>query len=164
MKPLLILLLSLFTLPANDNGLFTEDVIVKNGDGKEINLKNIEITKDTVMVFTWSYWCGSCKKYLDSYKANKRYKNYQIIAVAIVKGDSIKLEKQIADQHQWPFEVYYDNKQNVAKFLYKKGYYKFDFKYEKKVGFYGFPNIFMFVKGKFLCTSCDKYANPHSQK
>jgi len=163
MKTLLTILFLLLALLSNKNEIFTEDVLVKDINGKEVNLKDFETTKDTVMVFLWAKWCGACKMRLDYYKANKRYRNYQILAIAVTQGDSIDKEKEIINKHQWPFQIYFDNNQNIAKFFIKKGYFKQP-KEQKDFGFYGFPQTFMFVKNIFLCKSCDKYANPYSQK
>lgn len=163
MKFFLLIFSTLFILTINDNALFNEDILVKDFAGNEINLKNIKITKDTIMICTWSDWCGSCIKRLDYYKANKRYENYQIFAFANVsKEGSFEKEKIILNEHKWSFHIYYDNNNNLANFLFKKGYLKSNPLYkENKVRLEG---IFMFVKNKFLCSSCDKYANPNMQK
>ena len=150
------------TTPAN--GIFTEDVIVKDSNGKEMNLKQIEITKDTVMVFAWCKTCGACIHCLDFYKSKDRYKSYQIIAIAMTKNDTIDREKYIVRKHHWNYQVYFDKNQSLVNYLTKKGYYKQPASHESYVGFYGFPQIFMFVKEKFFCKSCDKYANPSSVK
>jgi len=146
------------------NDIFTENVFVKDTNYKEINLKEIEIIKDTVMVFVWCKTCGACIKYLNWYKSENKEKNYQILAIAITKNDSIEKEKSIINKNQWTFQLYYDNKQNLAKFFTKKGYYKNpNYKSDGYV-FNGFPKVFMFVKNKFLCNGCDKYSNPYHYK
>ncbi|HNW98142.1 MAG TPA: redoxin domain-containing protein [Bacteroidales bacterium] len=143
-----------------NNDIFTEDVFVKNIDDKELNLKNIEITKDTVMIIVWCKTCGACIKYMDWYKTKNKEKNYQILAIAINKNDTIDKEKEIINKHQWPFQIFFDKNQNLAKFLNKKGFYRNPNYKIRGEGFTSFPYIFMFVKNKFFCISCDKYANP----
>ncbi len=150
------------SIPAN--GIFTEDVIVKDSNDKEVNLKQIEITKDTVMVFAWCKTCGACIHYLDFYKTKTRYQNYQIIAIASTTNDTIDREKSIIRKHQWPYQIYFDKNKNLAIYLTKKGYNKQPASHESYVGFYGFPKIFIFVKNKFFCNDCDKYINPYSVK
>ncbi|PIP54518.1 MAG: hypothetical protein COX07_04905 [Bacteroidetes bacterium CG23_combo_of_CG06-09_8_20_14_all_32_9] len=165
MKLIISFITTLLILILSDIAIFTEDVIVKDIKGKEVNLQNIKITKDTVMIFVWCKTCGSCIKCLDYYKARKRYQNYQILAIAITKGDSIETEKTIINKHHWTFQMYFDNKQKLAKYMSKKGYFKFKpRKKTEEIGYYGFPQRYMFVKNKFLCNGCDKYANPYSLK
>jgi len=150
------------TTPAN--GIFTEDLIVKDSNGKEVNLKQIAITKDTVLIFVWCKTCGSCIHCLDFYKTRDRYKNYQILAIAITKNDTIEREKYLIRKHNWNNQVYFDKNQNLAKFFIKKGYHKLPETQKNYIGFCGFPQTFMFVKNKFLCNDCGKYVNPYSVK
>jgi peroxiredoxin len=146
------------------NELFTDDIMVKDSLGNPINLRNIEITKDTVLIFVWCKTCGSCIHYLNFYKNKNRYTNYQILAVTINRSDTIENEKAIINKHSWPFQIFFDKEQNFAKFVIRNGFFS-NFKRTEKQNheaFHSFPQVFMFVKNKFFCYSCDKYANPFS--
>ena len=142
------------------NKIFTEDLFVKDFSHNRINLKDIEISKDTVLVFVWCKTCGSCIHYLNWFKSKGKEKNYQIIAIAITKNDSIDREKAFMEKFKWPFQIYYDKNQSVAKYFVNR-YFKESNQNRKEVGFYGFPRIFMFVKNEYFCSSCDKFVNPY---
>ena len=146
------------------NKIFTEDLFVNDFSNNHLNLKDCEISKDTVLVFVWCKTCGSCIHYLNWLKSSGKEKNYQIFAIAITKNDSIEREMAFVKKFKWPFQVYYDKNQSLAKYFVKKKYFKDLNPNRKEIGFYGFPRIFMFVKNEFLCNSCDKFVNPYFQK
>lgn len=146
------------------NRIFKDDVFVKDYSGKIVSLKKIDILKDTVLVFVWCKSCGACIYYLNWMKAQNKQKNYQILAIAITKNDTIEKERAIVEKYKWPFQIYFDENQNLAKYFTKCKYYK-ESNYERKeVGFHGFPKAFMFVRNEFFCYSCDKYVNPFMHK
>ncbi len=166
MKLLISFLLAIFLFSVSGKSQFAEDVFVKGIDGKDVNLKNIEITKDTVMIYVWCKTCGICIANLDNYKRWNLEKNYQIITIAISKSDSIETEKKIIEKHKWTYQLYYDNYyiQNLTKFFIKKGYYKMPNNSEKEVErFAYYPQVFIFVKGQLICSefkNCNQYLYP----
>jgi hypothetical protein len=152
----MIFLLSAFLFAVSGNAIFTENVFVKDFNGKAVNLKEIEITKDTVMVFIWCKTCGACVKRLNTLKNSQ---TRQIIAIAITENDSVEKEKLIIAKNNWTFNLYYDQHQNSIKYLVEKKYMK-NYKMEGGKYRFGYPQIFMFVKDQFVCYSCDKFLPP----
>lgn len=133
--------------------IFTNDLIVYDINFKEFNLKNLEIRKDTVILMVWNKTCGSCIKHLNSLKENT---TKQIIAIAMVDNLSIDREKSLILANGWKYDMFFDNRQNLVKYLIDKRYLT---QYEVSKGRYRFfyPQIFMFAKGKLICKGCDKF-------
>lgn len=144
------------TLP---NSIFTEDVLVRDTTGATINLRNLLTTKDTVMIFVWCKHCGSCISRLDWFNTSLKQSKYQIIAITINGAEGMRDEMEMIKKRNWPFQFFFDQDQNVAKFFHRKAYYHSPAS-RSSIGFYAFPNVFMFVKGDLLCNGCDKYSNP----
>lgn len=161
---LCFLSISLF-LQANDKPttkqkIITEDLFVKDFGGNSVNLKNLAIRKDTVVVFAWCKTCGACIRYLNYLKS----KNYQLIAVAITENDSIEAEKTIVDRFHWDFELFYDSKNRLANYLYRKGIFDNRAIKNHKIVFGGFPKIYLFINGVLVKQNADRYINPAMNK
>lgn len=139
--------------------LFTEDLLLKDFNNNLVNLKFLEFDKDTLVLFVWCKTCGPCIKLLNQLRDNKAHKKFQVLAVAIVKDDSIKREKEIIEKNNWPFQLYYDDEQNLGKFMGDRGYYVNPFTNNKIHSFSAFPAVFMFVKGELMCFGCREFLN-----
>ncbi len=152
MKTVIFVFLTLM-LSSDSDSLFNDNIMVHDINGSEFNLIDLETTKDTVMVIVWCKTCGSCIKRLNSFK---NIKTRQVLAIATTHTDNIDTEKSIIAKNNWTFDVFFDTKQEFVKYLIKKKYLT---RYKKAGDNYqfGYPQIYMFVKNKFICKSCDNY-------
>ena len=153
MKLLTCVFLVLLFFNSNNDKIFDENIIVHDINSKEFNIRDLKITKDTVMVMIWCKTCGSCIKRLNSLK---NINNRQILAIASTENGTIEKEKAIIAKNNWTYDLFFDTEQNFVKFLIQKKYLT---QYEKVGNKYRFfyPQIFMFVNNKFVCNSCDDF-------
>lgn len=140
------------------NHIFSEDVIVHDTMGNEINLKKIEINKDSVMFIFWSKSCSPCFKKMNILKSQNRQKTIQIIALSRGgKANEAKI-KQIIDWYSWPFSFYFDTNESFIKYMVQNKYLT---SFTIKNGHYNarVPQTYLFVNNKFHCFGCDEIIN-----
>lgn len=64
----------------------------------------------------------------------------------------------------WNFELFYDSKNRLANYLYRKGLFDNRTVKNHKIAFGGFPKIYLFINGILVKQDVDKYINPAMNK
>lgn len=143
------------------NKIFNEDVLVHDTVGNKINLRKIEISKDSVMFIFWSKTCPPCIKKLDLLKAQNRQETIQIIGISHGGKSNVGKIKKIIAEHSWPFDFYFDTTEDFIKYMIQNKYLV-DSRYYRFVnGHYNLlvPQTYLFVNNKFHCFGCGEIIN-----
>jgi len=64
----------------------------------------------------------------------------------------------------WDFELFYDSKNRLENYLYRKGLFDNRTVKNHKIAFGGFPRIYLFINGVLVKQNAYKYINPAMEK
>lgn len=117
-KKILFLAIFLCTVSTINSQTELPDLVLKNMDGKNINLK--EISKDKTIVFSfWATWCGPCVNELDAiadqYEDLQDEIGFELIAVSIDDTRTKSRVKPLVNGKGWEYEILLDVNQEFKR-------------------------------------------------
>tara|TARA_B110000196_G_scaffold58591_1_gene48602 strand:+ start:1407 stop:1922 length:516 start_codon:yes stop_codon:yes gene_type:complete len=100
----------------NDNPKSYKNVVFKDINNKEINLKNFQ-NKLLILNF-WATWCAPCREEmpsLDLLQSDKRFNNLKVFAINIGQENPSKAKKFFKNLNIKNLEIYFDISNNLVK-------------------------------------------------
>ena len=85
------------------------NIIIKDLDGNNVNIQNIENDSNPIILNFWATWCKPCKNELnnidDLYEEWKEETNVKIIIVSVDDSRSSAKVKPYMNSMGWTFEI-----------------------------------------------------------
>jgi len=115
---LLILLFSPLSLLAQEK---LPAVVIKSIAGKEVNTESFQYNEVPLVISFWATWCKPCLQELDAFneltETWKKETPARIIAISIDDSRTAAGIKKTAGLHDWSFEVFWDQNQDLKRAL-----------------------------------------------
>tara|TARA_R110002051_G_scaffold30318_1_gene70170 strand:- start:481 stop:969 length:489 start_codon:yes stop_codon:yes gene_type:complete len=97
------------------------NIIIKDLDGNNVNIQNIENDSNPIILNFWATWCKPCKNELnnidDLYEEWKEETNVKIIIVSVDDSRSSAKVKPYINSMGWTFEGLLDPNRQLARQL-----------------------------------------------
>ncbi|OYU95081.1 MAG: hypothetical protein CFE21_12300 [Bacteroidetes bacterium B1(2017)] len=116
----LITLIS-FSAWAQKDGQTMPNMVLKDVNGKSVNMADFSKTGKITIVSFWATWCSPCKKELNNinevYDDWKNKYDLQLVAVCTDNARNVQKVKPYVDGQGWEYEVIMDMNQDFQRAL-----------------------------------------------
>lgn len=122
-KLLLIALITFisFSTWAQKDGQTMPNMVLKDVNGKSVNMADFSKTGKITIVSFWATWCSPCKKELNNinevYDDWKNKYDLQLVAVCTDNARNVQKVKPYVDGQGWEYEVIMDMNQDFQRAL-----------------------------------------------
>lgn len=95
------------------------DVLLKDVEGKSVNMKDVTSSGKITVISFWATWCAPCKKELTNiselYAEWKKEYDMEIVAVSIDNARNIAKVKPYVDGQGWEYKVLLDVNEDLKR-------------------------------------------------